>query len=107
MSSQTVFPIKYATSNILIPFDYISQLLTGEDVVSAAVTAVVITGTDPTPSTIVSGSVTIDGTEVLQVIIGGVAGVIYNLTCSATTDLGNILIMQGKLAVVSADPLLS
>lgn len=82
-------------------FDFISRLAIGETISSATVTASVYTGVDASPSAILSGSASISGTQVTQMVTAGVVGVIYQLSCAATTSAGKILLLQGLLAVES------
>jgi hypothetical protein len=63
-------------------------------------TATVFSGTDASPSAIVSGSTTISGTTVTQKITAGVTGVIYDVLCTVTTSLGQTLQQDGLLAVI-------
>lgn len=81
-------------------FDFISQLRPAETISSAGVACTVWTGVDSSPQSMVSGSASISGTEVNQLIIGGVAGNIYKLACTAVTSLGQRLVLTGYLPVV-------
>lgn len=81
-------------------FDFTSRLAVGETISSATVTAAVSTGTDSSPSSIVSGSASISGARVTQTLTAGTVGVIYKLTCTATTSLSNVFIMTAFLAVI-------
>ncbi len=104
MSSTIVFSSKTVDTSRFLVFDYISQLLSEETIVSAGVTVSVVTGIDPMPSDLALGLLAIDQTEIFQEVHGGIAGVIYNISCAATTDLANVIIMQGKLAVLNDNP---
>lgn len=81
-------------------FDFISQLKPAETITSASVACTVWTGIDSSPQSMVSGSASISGTEVTQLIIGGIAGNIYRLNCTAITSLGQHLVLTGYLPVV-------
>jgi len=74
-----------------IPFDFISDVQSGETLSSAKVMATVYSGVDAVPSAIISGSATINGTIVTQNIRAGVVGVIYSLLCHAHTSLGQVI----------------
>lgn len=98
MPTVTLLEVKDPSEVLLIPFRY-DNLATGETISSATVTATVHSGTDATPSAIISGAVTISGSTVTQKIIGGVSGVVYKLRCSATTSASRTLIIPALLPV--------
>lgn len=52
---------------------------------SAVVTVSVKSGTDASPSSMLSGSAAISGTTVTQLIQGGITGNIYSILCSITS----------------------
>lgn len=83
------------------PFDFISALAVGETIVTQVVTCVVYSGIDANPSALISGQATVqNGTQVQQLITGGIDGVIYDLKCLITTSLGQTLELTGLLAVL-------
>lgn len=84
----------------LYQFNFIDQLDVGEEIDSAIVTCTVYSGTDAAPEDMISGSATISGTTVSQMITAGTEGVVYYLTCTAVTDDGKTLQLIGFLAVV-------
>lgn len=88
----------------LYTFDFTSELAVGETISTKAVTAAVYSGTDASPSSIVSGSATSSGAIVTQAITGGTLGVIYELTCQITTSLSQTLQQIGLLALVPKEP---
>jgi hypothetical protein len=102
MSSPTrvVFDPKRAADVALLLFDFTSLLASGETISTQSVAASVWSGVDANPSAIVSGSATASGAIVKQLIAGGVAGVIYTLTCTITTSLGQTRTLVGLLAIV-------
>lgn len=104
MSSFTTFPSKIDSADIFLSFDFVSQLATGETITGATVSADLFSGTDANPSAIVSGAETVSGSIVQQLIVDGVAGVIYLLSCAVTTSLGATKTIQGYLAVVDSNP---
>ena len=85
-------------------FDFISRLAIGETISTQVVTASVYSGTDTTPSAIVSGVATASGTRVTQTIVGGVLGNIYQLICTITTSTGQTLTLSAFLAIDSNLP---
>ena len=87
-----------ATEPYVFPFT--SMLASTETISAAAVTAEVYSGTDATPSAIISGAASISGSEVTQKITAGTVGVIYKLTCTMNTSLNYTRIMTAFLAVI-------
>lgn len=85
-----------------VTFNFISVLAPGEAITGQSVTAAVYSGDDANPSGIISGAATHSDGVVSQELTGGVAGVIYQLVCQASTDLGNTYHIQSYLAVVPA-----
>ena len=81
-------------------FSFLGSLVTGETLSSATVTATVYSGTDASPSSIVDGAATVSGTNIVQSITGGTAGVTYDLVCEALTSSGQQLIVAGYLGIV-------
>jgi hypothetical protein len=81
-------------------FDFTSRLTAAETISTASVTAIVYSGTDAAPGSLISGTTTISGKTVTQKVAGGVLGVTYLLKCSITTSLGQTLALSGFLPVV-------
>lgn len=84
-------------------FDFASRLAIGETISTASVAATVHSGTDASPSSLISGSASISGTKVTQKIAAGTEGVTYLLTCTVTTSAGQTLLLSGYLNVVPSD----
>lgn len=103
MTRSVVAPTKRSDARIPIEFPFADQLQFGETISGQAVTCVVSSGTDPTPSNVLFGAPTLSGTNVTQVVTAGVEGVIYQLVCAVTGSLGHIYTKGAKLAVVN-DP---
>lgn len=93
-------PGKHASETIAQVFDFISLLAIGETLSTASVAATVYSGTDSSPSSVISGSASISGTKVTQLITGGTLGVTYTLVCTVTTSASQTLTLMGFLAVV-------
>lgn len=87
-----------------VTFDFISRLAAGETLSSASVACTVYSGTDANPSAMVSGAASVSGTKILQKIIAGTAGNVYQLVCTATTSAGMTLVLTAYLAVESNLP---
>lgn len=97
-------PLKLSTSTQNVEFDFLSLLAIGETISTQVVTASVYSGTDASPSSLISGSAIASGTIVTQKLTGGIAGVTYELVCTITTSAGQTLVLQGYLIVVGALP---
>jgi hypothetical protein len=84
--------------------DYSARLGTGVTITNATWTVSVKRGTDANPAAMISGSATIAGPIVSQMLTGGVSGVAYYPICTATTSDGQTLILPepytGALEVV-------
>jgi len=81
-------------------FDFTSQLSASETISTQSVSAVVYSGTDASPSSIISGSASASGQKVTQKITAGTVGVTYLLTCTITTSTGQTLLLEAFLPVV-------
>lgn len=98
--SRVSFQGKLLGETVTEIFDFTSRLAAAETISTAAVTAVVYSGTDASPSSIVSGSATISGQKVTQKIAAGTLGVTYLLTCTITTSTSQTLLLEGFLVVI-------
>ena len=104
MSSRVDFAPKLQGATVKYVFDFSSLLAVGETISTQAVTAAVYSGTDASPSSIVSGSATASGAQVTQAITAGVTGVIYQLTCAITTSASQTLQLIALLPVIPKVP---
>ena len=86
------------TKNVQI--DFTSQLAIGETISTQVVAATVYSGTDASPSAVISGAATASGAVVTQKITAGVVGVIYELLCTITTSASQTLELSAYLAAV-------
>lgn len=98
--SRVTFDGKLLGETVTETFDFTSRLASGETISTAVVTSSVYSGTDASPSSMISGANTISGTKVTQKITGGTLGVVYKLLCTITTSLSQTLQLSGFLAVV-------
>lgn len=103
MTYRSIFDAKVSGTNVRLVFDFTSSLAVGETISSASTAATTYSGTDATPSAIISGAAAISGGQVTQTITGGVVGVTYLLKCSATTSLGYALERSGYLVMKEND----
>lgn len=100
MNTNLSIPAKLAGSSYTQTFDFISALAVSETISTQVVTCTVYSGTDASPSSMISGSASASGTIVSQLITAGTEGVMYYLKCTITTSAGQTLVMTGFLAVV-------
>ncbi len=98
--SRLSFGGKYAAETRKEVFDFTSRLAVGETLSSASTTATVYSGTDASPSAIISGAASIAGAQVTQAITAGTLGVTYLLKCSATTSTSQVLLLDAFLVIV-------
>jgi hypothetical protein len=96
-------PAKASTETFKQAFDFTSQLgqLSTTTISSATCTITVYSGTDPSPL-LTAGSPAISGLIVTVALAGGVAGVLYLVTVTATASTGDIRSIQGFVAIVNA-----
>ena len=98
--SRVILEPKFDGETKTYEFDFAADLATAETISTQNVTATVYSGTDASPSNLLSGSTTASGTVVSQNITGGTVGVIYKLLCNITTSAGQTLERSGYLAVI-------
>jgi hypothetical protein len=91
---------KFTDERVKCTFDFASLLTNDESLSSATTTAAVYAGADASPSALISGAATISGSVVTQLIIGGTAGVIYQIDCKAVTSASQTLVLTSRLAVI-------
>lgn len=104
MTSRQDFGPKKLGEQLLLTFEFISDLAAGETLATPSVVCTVWSGTDASPSSMISGAPSISGSQVKQLVINGVVGVVYYLTCTVNTSLGQILVQTGYLAVITNVP---
>lgn len=101
MTNIVIFDEKAVSEVIPLVVDFSDRLQAGESINGVAVSVSVFSGTDATPSAILSGAATYSGTQVTQKVTGGVAGVIYNIFFLVTGTNSHNYGKVGRLAVVS------
>ena len=95
---------KYRAETIPISVDFSDDLASGETITGSPVILVdVYTGADPDPSSILFNAATIAGNIVTQNVRLGLEGVIYDITFSVTTNLGNVFEHDCVLAILPLD----
>jgi hypothetical protein len=96
--SRVVQPAKLVNETKIYAWDF--NLAAGETISTASCAATVFSGTDATPSALISGSSTISGAKVTQKLTDGTLGVIYQVLCTITTSLGQTLKLMSYIAIV-------
>jgi hypothetical protein len=81
-------PGKYIGERVVVSCDFGKRMNInlGVGLTSPVVTAEVLTGVDASPSAILSGTPSIEGTKVKQLVIAGLNGVTYKLIFQVDTD---------------------
>lgn len=100
MTSRAILDPKLLGETKTETFDFTSSLAIGETISTQSVVASTYSGTDASPSSIISGSASSSGAIVSQKVTGGVLGVMYELLCTITTSAGQTLQQSGFLAIV-------
>lgn len=100
MLSRADLPPKLVSSTETYTVDFVDAIPAGDSISTQSVSASTYSGTDASPSAIISGSASTSGTKVSQKLTGGTEGVIYQLTWTAGTVGGLTLKKTGFLAVV-------
>ena len=96
------FTYKITNESEIFSFDYSLVLDPSETISSASCAVIVMNGTDPNPTAILSGTPAISGGKVLQRVYQGISEVTYRLVMTATTSYGNIYDAIGDLPVYDA-----
>lgn len=102
MTQEIILPQKGTQETIPVTVDFSDRLVNGETINGASCTPTVVAGTDASPSSILSGSITFTTTTVTQNITAGVNGVIYALGFVVTTTGSHNYAKVGNLAVINA-----
>ncbi len=98
--SRVVLQSKLAGDIQNATFDFTSSLAATETISTQVCTASVYSGSDPSPGSLIAGAATASGNIVTQKILGGVVGVIYEISCKITTSTGQTLQLVGYLPVL-------
>ncbi len=93
------FSRKRIDEDLKLTFDFTNDLASAETISVATVTATVYSGVDASPQNIVSGSESISGQTVVQVIADGLEGVTYLLECQITSDQSQVVHLMALLPV--------
>lgn len=104
MTARIVLAPKTTNEIRLLTFDFSSFLALAETISGSVASVAVWSGTDASPSSMLSGSSAVSGALVNQLMTGGVAGVLYVVSIVASTSLGQALTLSGFLAVTAPQP---
>ena len=100
--NQLIFTAKSVGETQPYVVNFSDRLQFGETINGAAVSVSVFSGTDPSPSSMLSGTASYDASgNVTQVLTGGVVGVIYNVAYIVTGTASHNYVKVGQLAVIS------
>lgn len=92
------FSLIYPTEQVVISFDFTAGLGDGEVLTgSPAVSVVLVSGTDATPSSRLIGSPSTVGNSVLQMVGTCQAGAIYDFIATITTSASQTLTTNAHL----------
>ncbi len=99
MFTQLVLPIKRRVDIITVAADFTQLLQPGEIIVDASLNVLVFSGVDSFPNHMLDGGIFITDAVVSHRVKLGVPGVVYQLIFTATTDLDNIYVIEGRQAI--------
>lgn len=96
------FSYKITTESELFTFDFSQVLSPSETISTATCSVIVMNGTDPSPSAILSGTAVISNMTASQRVINGISEVTYRLEMTITTSQGNTYVGVGDLPIYDA-----
>jgi len=96
------FSYKITTESELFTFDFSQVLSPSETISTATCSVIVMNGTDPSPSAILSGTAVISNMTASQRVVNGISEVTYRLEMTITTTQGNTYVGVGDLPIYDA-----
>lgn len=96
-----IFSEKGIGETVPLTVTFADRLQYGETLNGANVQVVVLSGVDPSPSSMLSGAVSFNSNSITQNITGGVAGVTYMVIFIATGTNSHNYIKEGRLVVTT------
>ena len=99
MTYRGIFDTKITDIPGSVVFSFAVDLDSEETLLSASVVSTVYSGTDPSPQDMIYSGATIAEGNVTQIIVGGVEGVTYLLTCTVITSNYHTLTREGYLTI--------
>lgn len=102
MTTYSISPAKRQAEIHIFSADFSDQLRPGETITDQSweVTVTVVSGVDPTPSTMIPNPVTVAGNVITQQVQEGIVGVIYLVTIAITTSLNRGISEDTRIAVL-------
>ena len=97
--SVELFSEKDPGETLTCAMDFVNILATGETISAASISISTYAGVDASSSSLLSGAVSISGTQIRHNIQGGLDGVTYRLRFVATTNLSKVYVGAGYLPV--------
>ncbi len=97
----TAFSYKVIAENEQFTFDFSPAMGTGETITTASSTALVVSGTDASPTSILQGGPVVSGQQVGQRIYAGLDGVIYRIQMTVITSASNTLVLLADLQILA------
>lgn len=90
---------KLAGESRLLSWDFAAELAEGEALTGAPTFVVVDGSTGEVSTGLTVGTPAVSGARVQALVSGGVAGMLYFVTCTALTDAGQTLQVRGGITV--------
>jgi hypothetical protein len=83
---ENALSFKYAEEEIYVSYNFVNLIPLGEAITGATWTCTVLTGTDASASSMLSGTADLSEDPIVtQKVVAGVRGATYNLKCVVTT----------------------
>ena len=95
-----VLDVKALADTKRITFDFISQMVAGESLVSAANTISIYSGSDPGGTLVFLSSPVVAGSRAIQYITGGAAGCMYQIISRGITTMNRNTYLNSFLLVL-------
>lgn len=96
-------PPKYAADIVPVLFDFSNYLVLPETIISAVVTVKTASGVDLSPINLINGAPMLNPAlplQVVQWVKAGVPGVLYLLSCQATTNAGQFITLPCLIKIL-------
>lgn len=97
--ADTWLPIDIGESDY-VAFDFAEVLDDAESISTVELSCEVVDGVDATASARLVGDAAVSGSVVRQTVATAVEGVEYLIRCAATTSVGRVLVLAGRLPVL-------
>jgi hypothetical protein len=97
--SDGAFDPKHPSASDVFAVDFAADLAAGETLTGATFAIAAVVGIDAAASSMLSGAASVVGTQARQRIVGGVAGVTYDVRAVVTTSAGSTKVGCATLRV--------